>query len=159
VFIKEIVPRWAIAWVANTFYGENYEAVPMTAEVYPSQSGPERQLRAAYSWKRRGEWHRLAVTGRGDPTLPEPASEANFIFEHYWGYTALSNVKTVEYQVEHPRWRVWSNVSLNLEANFSRLYGAEIAASLAGPPASLFLADGSPVVVRFPNRFESAPPR
>lgn len=29
VFIKEIVPRPALTWVANTIYKENYETMPM----------------------------------------------------------------------------------------------------------------------------------
>ncbi len=30
VFIKEIVPRWVIAWTAKTFYNEPYVALPMS---------------------------------------------------------------------------------------------------------------------------------
>ena len=33
VFIRELVPRRAIALVARTFYGENYVAVPMKHEI------------------------------------------------------------------------------------------------------------------------------
>ncbi len=33
VFIRELVPRRAIAFVARTFYGENYVAVPMKHEI------------------------------------------------------------------------------------------------------------------------------
>src|SRR5215510_8478342 len=33
VFIKELVPRRAIAWTARTLYGENYVAVPMGHRV------------------------------------------------------------------------------------------------------------------------------
>src|SRR5262245_27677971 len=29
VFVKELVPRRAIAWVARRLYGENYDALPM----------------------------------------------------------------------------------------------------------------------------------
>jgi len=33
VFIREMVPRWTIAFVARTFYNENYVALPMTHEI------------------------------------------------------------------------------------------------------------------------------
>src|SRR6267154_1965683 len=33
VFIREFVPRCAIAFVARTFYGENYVAVPMKHQI------------------------------------------------------------------------------------------------------------------------------
>ncbi len=42
VFVKEIVPRRALAWVANVAYNENYIALPMSSE----DSGN----RVAYSW-------------------------------------------------------------------------------------------------------------
>ena len=33
VFIKEIVPRHAVTWVARTFYNENYLTLPMREEI------------------------------------------------------------------------------------------------------------------------------
>ena len=38
VFIREIVPRWAIAFVARTFYNENYVALPMAHEIRGADS-------------------------------------------------------------------------------------------------------------------------
>ncbi len=35
VFVREIVPRWAIAFVARTFYNENYSALAMAHEIRP----------------------------------------------------------------------------------------------------------------------------
>jgi hypothetical protein len=35
-------------------------------------------------------------------------SEAEFITEHYWGYARQRDGGTSEYEVEHPRWRVWT---------------------------------------------------
>jgi len=31
-------------------------------------------------------------------------SEAEFITEHYFGYTKYNSTKTIEYNVTHPRW-------------------------------------------------------
>jgi uncharacterized protein YqjF (DUF2071 family) len=155
VFIKEIVPRRAIAWVANTFYSENYEAIPMTGKVRTSLAEGGPILSAIYSWKLGQKWGQLAMTGRGVPAFPETGSEAEFIFEHYWGYAAKNRVMSVEYQVDHPRWRVWSDAALELEAEFSRLYGAEFAASLDSPPSSILLAEGSPILVRRPSMIKA----
>ena len=53
VFIKEIVPRRAIAWVARVLYNENYVALPMRHVV---EAGSAR-----YEWRLRGAWNRLSV--------------------------------------------------------------------------------------------------
>ena len=54
----------------------------------------------------------------------------------------------MEYQVEHPRWRVWSLLRPLLDCDVAALYGEPFAAPLAAAPTSAFLADGSEVVVR-----------
>jgi hypothetical protein len=80
--------------------------------------------------------------------LPPEDAEETFITEHYWGYARRANAVTVEYQVEHPRWRVWRAVATTLECDVTQLYGAEFVESLSALPSSAFVADGSPIVVR-----------
>src|SRR5882672_9139043 len=105
VFIKELVPRAAIAVVARRVYGENYVAVPMRHSV---ELAPEYDsTKLSYGWNRLGEWEGLTVSFSGAPSLPSEDSEEAFIAEHYWGYSRQADQTTVEYQVEHPRWRVW----------------------------------------------------
>jgi hypothetical protein len=83
------------------------------------------------------------------PSAPAPeGSEAEFITEHYWGYARQRDGGTVEYQVEHPRWRVWRAESATLDCDVAALYGPAFAECLSAPPRSALLADGSPIVVR-----------
>lgn len=141
VFIKEIVPRRAIAWVANTIYGEKYVALPMRHEVaLPGTT--------SYSWRHRGRWERLAATTVGAPCAAQPGSEEEFITEHYWGYAAQRDGGTVEYQVEHPRWNVWRAATSELDVDVAALYGERFAPFLRGAPSSTLVADGSDVIVR-----------
>ncbi len=140
VFIKEIVPRRAIAWVARVVYNENYVALPMRHAV----DG----VSARYEWRFEGAWNRLALSGLGDWRIQDPASEAAFITEHYWGYAVQRDGSTLEYQVEHPRWRVAPAAEVELACAVGRLYGDAIAPALSREPASAFLADGSEIVVR-----------
>ena len=144
VFVKEIVPRRAIAWVANALYNENYVALPMSHD--DAIAGPARTL--AYGWKHGGDWARLAVTLDGGSYLPHEMSEEAFITEHYWGYTAQRDGSTLEYQVEHPRWNVWNVKDSQLVCDVAAIYGADFAPFLVGKPASCFVADGSAIVVR-----------
>jgi uncharacterized protein YqjF (DUF2071 family) len=143
VFIKEIVPRWAIATTARLLYGEKYVALPMRHEVLPADVPAS----AEYSWRHRGAWNRLRVVPAGEPAFAVAGSEEEFITEHYWGYSKLRGGGTVEYRVEHPRWRVWSAAESLLECDAAALYGAALAGPLAARPTSAFLADGSPVIV------------
>jgi uncharacterized protein YqjF (DUF2071 family) len=140
VFVKEIVPRLAIAQVARWVYNESYVALPMRHEVGVAS--------ARYEWRYRGKWNSLSVETRGDGTIPEEGSEAAFIAEHYWGYTTQRDGTTLEYQVEHPSWRVAKAQRAELVCDVDQLYGAEFGPSLSREPTSAFLADGSAVLVR-----------
>lgn len=160
-FVKEIVPRAAIATVARWVYNEPYVARPMRHEDglaarrraraagdgsgEPSAGGP---ARVAYAWREQGRWHELSATVAGEPALPPADSEAAFIAEHYWGYTAQRNGGTLEYQVEHPPWRVWPAVTSSFDGDAGSVYGPAWASVLAGPPRSAFVAEGSAVTVR-----------
>lgn len=143
VFIRELVPRGAIAFVARTCYGEPYTALPMRHKIDHTTE----TIRVEYGWRRQGRWESVYAAAEGQPKAIETGSLEEFITEHYWGYTARG-VGCGEYQVEHPRWQVWHATEATLEAEFSTLYGDAFAESLASPPTSAFIADGSPVVVR-----------
>jgi len=144
VFVKEIVPRRALAWVANALYGEKYVTLPMSHEDRSTES--RRTLR--YGWQHEGRDSMLRVTVDGEPALPGEGSEAAFVTEHYWGYTARRDGSTLEYRVEHPRWKVWRAVEHALVCDVAALYGPGFAPFIAGKPSSCFVADGSEIVVR-----------
>lgn len=146
VFIRELVPRRAIALVANRVYGESYVALPMRHAVeVPDRAGPGR---AAYEWRRSGAWEGVSATFSGSPAIPADDAEETFITEHYWGYSRLPDGGCVEYRVEHPRWSVWRADAASLDCDVASLYGPEFRDPLSGAPSTAFVADGSPVVVR-----------
>jgi uncharacterized protein len=145
-FIREIVPRRAIAALARWIYNERYVALPMR---HRAESGL-----AEYGWAFGGRWNTLRATFSGAPAPLVAGSQEEFITEHYWGYTAQRDGGTVEYRVEHPSWRVWKAGEAALDADVANLYGAEFAHALTAPPSSAFVADGSPIVVRRARRIE-----
>jgi uncharacterized protein YqjF (DUF2071 family) len=150
VFVRELVPRAAIAFTARLAYNEPYRAMPMRSTV-PS-TPVVAPGRVSYEWRTASRWQSLAATATGAPTLPAPDSEQTFITEHFWGYTRQRDGGTVEYEVSHPRWRVWAATDPSLDADVPRLYGSSFARALAGPPSSAFIAEGSPVIVHRPRR-------
>ena len=144
VFVRELVPKPLIAWVARTFYGEPYLALPMAHTIQHTAAG----VSVRYGWRRQGQEETLTARGVGEPQPLVPGSEEEFITEHYWGYTRRRS-RCSEFAVEHPPWRVWRATEHALQADFRTLYGPEFAESLQAPPVSAFIAEGSPVAVRW----------
>jgi uncharacterized protein YqjF (DUF2071 family) len=149
VFIRELVPRSAIAIVAKLLYNEPYRALKMRRRS-ERMSGDIVELE--YAWRALGEWAGVRARTAGAPQPLVDGSEEEFITEHYWGYTRQRDGGTVEYRVAHPRWRVWTATDARLEGDVARVYGARFASALAGAPRSAFVADGSPVTVFAPTR-------
>jgi len=147
VFVKELVPRQAIAWIARWAYNENYAAVPMRHEK--SKYGVERRI--IYEWRHGKRDQNLELHTDKSAFLPAEDSLENFITEHYWGYVRQRDGGTCEYQVEHPRWRVWTARDAALSCDVTPLYGSAFAPYLTETPSSAFLAEGSNVKV-FPGR-------
>ena len=142
VFVRELVPRAAIALLARAVYNEPYTALPMRSTI---TNGPP--LRAQYAWRLNERWNSCGGTAGDRFTLPAAGSSEEFITEHYWGYTRQRDGSTVEYRVEHPQWGVAPAVDLVVDADLYALYGDAIASFLV-KPASAFIADGSGVSVR-----------
>ena len=140
VFIKEIVPRHAVTWVARTFYNENYVTLPMREEITADSY--------RYEWRSKGTWYRLSVETHGDWNVPDLDSEASFVAEHYWGYAVQRDGSTLQYEVEHPRWRMAKADQVEYECDVAGLYGEEFVEALSQEPVSAFMAEGSEVVVR-----------
>ena len=154
VFIRELVPKPAIAWTARALYNEPYEALPMRSETPGTPTETPGLVR--YAWRRRttaGEtWEHVATRTTGDAAVPAEGTEAQFITEHYWGYTRQRDSSTIEYEVRHPSWRVWAGEDAELRVDVATLYGPTFAGPLAGAPRSAFVAEGSPVSVHWPTR-------
>jgi uncharacterized protein YqjF (DUF2071 family) len=142
VFIRELVPRRAIAVVARAFYGENYLALPMKHEI----EHVDLKLNVEYSWRRGRKWESLKMRASGEPQSIPAGSHAEFITEHYWGYTCFRGGCS-EYRVEHPRWKIWNAESFDLHADVAALYGNQFAETLTATPRSAFIAEGSPIEV------------
>lgn len=144
VFIKEIVPKRAIALVARAVYNENYAAMPMSHSA--AREGAAYSV--GYGWGKPPTDGGIQVRVVGEPSPLRDNTEEEFIAEHYWGYAAQRDGGTLEYEVEHPRWRIWRAEHAVLRCDVERLYGGEFASAISGAPASAFLAEGSSVIVR-----------
>lgn len=143
VFISEIVPKPAIAFIANAIYKEHYSYLPMRY----SWENHENELQVSYHWKKNYKWNKLEV--RADPGLVSmvQGSEEEFITEHFWGYAANSANQSNEYHVQHPRWEIYPIKEYTVDCDFDNLYGTDFKYLATRKPDSVFMAEGSEVAV------------
>jgi hypothetical protein len=147
VFVKEIVPREAIALTARWLYNENYVALPTGNVIVRSQSDPADVESVKYFWIFNDKSQFIELVTRGEPSHFTEGSEEEFIAQHYWGYSAQRDGGTVEYRVDHPAWRIWQAKRCQLECDVEKLYGTQFAPALSKDPSSAFLAEGSEITV------------
>jgi uncharacterized protein len=149
VFIRELVPRLAIALTARWIYNEPYLAVPMSHRIAldPANGGA-----VEYAWRHGGRSFRLQASASGPARPLVAGSEAEFITEHYWGYARQRDGGTLAYEVVHPPWHVWPADEANFAGPGEQLYGPRFGSLLAEPPRSAFVAAGSAVSVHAGQR-------
>jgi hypothetical protein len=97
--------------------------------------------------KRSIKAHSIELTTRGEPGHFVASSQEEFIVQHHWGYTSQKDGGTIEYQVEHPPWRIWQGQSGRLTCDVEKLYGQRFVGTLSAQPSSVFLAEGSEIAV------------
>lgn len=143
VFIKEIVPKPAISFVANSFFNEHYATMPVTNYELLEKD----RLVIGYQWKYKNNWNKLQVAAKPTPQLIVPGSKEEFITQHFWGYSPAGNNKTTEYEVAHPLWKNYIISDYSIECDFAGLYGQPFSFLSRVTPDSVMLAEGSGIAV------------
>lgn len=143
VFIKEIVSKPLITWIANTLYNERYETMRTRNSLLQEKDFFE----VGYSWKK-SVWNNLSVKATAAKKALQPGSMEEFITEHYWGYAVKNHTQTYEYAVEHPQWNVHDVMSYSLDCNFGEVYGEQFSFLKQQQPDTVFMAEGSEILVR-----------
>jgi uncharacterized protein YqjF (DUF2071 family) len=145
VFIRETVPYRPVAFLANLLYSEHYESTRMSHEIRQTDSG----LQVAYTWQGKGHGQHIRVEA-SDPARPMASgSKEEFILEHYYGYTRISETVSERYRVAHPSWQVHDVKLCDVECDFGGMYGPDFSHLAGRLPDSVFLALGSEVKVEW----------
>lgn len=139
VFIKEVVPKAPVTWIANWFYHEHYVTLPIQHHHEPD--------RVMYGLNKNGYWHRFQVRFAPEPQAIQNNSDVAFITEHYFGYTLLSEKRTSEYEVSHPVWVSYPIKESTLDFDFGKIYGPDFGFLSRKTPYSVLLAEGSEIAV------------
>lgn len=140
-FIKEIVPKSAITFVANSLYKEKYVTMPMS-HLWEEKN---ELVEINYKW---GKSNSISCVAEKQLQELKVNSIEEFITEHYWGYTQVSKNETSEYGVEHPRWQTYLIKDFNVNIDFETIYGKTFAPLKHLKAHSVLLAEGSEIIVR-----------
>jgi uncharacterized protein YqjF (DUF2071 family) len=144
VFIKEIVPKPALALVARMIYGEPYVFLPTGYNWNTAND----LVNVVYKWKHDRSWDEIKVSAQKNPVALTQGSKEQFITEHYWGYTRLREKLTSQYQVDHPAWKMYHVEKSEINVRFEKLYGSKFKMLDHMVPDSVMLAEGSAITVR-----------
>ena len=145
VFINETVPYKPVAWMANLLYKEHYTVMP--TRHYWDKSSRNRLIE--YYWENKGNWNSLKVEAAPDSVIMQPGSMEEFIFEHYFGYTKVTEKISESYEVIHPRWMTFSVRNYSVDCDFGKMYGPVFAHLSTVHPDSVMHARGSDVFVNW----------
>ena len=143
VFIKEIVPKPAISFIANSFYHENYCTKKMKHMIAETND----ELTLSYQWKHQNKWNTIKAVVEKTPQPMITGSAEEFIAEHYWGYSKYNDATTYEYNVQHPPWKILPVKDYLIDCDFTSLYGDAFSNLQKANPDSVFVAEGSDIFV------------
>ena len=143
VFLKEIVALPIVSLIASKLAGEHYVTHPMKHAIEKNANN----LSVEYSWKKK-RWHSFKINTHPDYFPMVKDSSEDFLTSQHWGYTKLTGNKAYEYSVEHPKWEVYKTIDHSIDVDFEVAYGAEFAFLNQQTPYSVFLAEGSPILMQ-----------
>ncbi|MBL0012307.1 MAG: DUF2071 domain-containing protein [Flavobacterium sp.] len=143
VFINETIPYRVVAWMANKLYKEHYTVVPTRHFIH--QMGEKQQVK--FEWLLNRRWNHILVEANTAAKKMVAKSLEEFIYEHYYGYTKVSENYTEEYRLQHPSWEVNEVYNYDIRCDFSSMYGADFSVLNETKPTAVFIAKGSSVKV------------
>jgi uncharacterized protein YqjF (DUF2071 family) len=144
VFIREFVPRRAVAVVARIRYNEPYRRIPMRSAVRPAGRSGER-LRVTHAFAGGTSRVTAEVDARG--ALPAEGSDERWLTHQEFGFGRTRRGARRRYRVEHPVWPLHPVRELALDVDFAGLYGPEWAFLGDSEPSHVTFAAGSAVAL------------
>jgi hypothetical protein len=105
-----------------------------------------------YYWQNKGNWNSMKIESDPKSRAISFGSFEEFIFEHYYGFTKVSEKQSESYEVVHPRWSVFEVRNFKINCDFEAMYGPQFAFLSAETPSSVMLARGSDVCVNWERK-------
>ena len=152
VFIRELVPKHCIAFVAQRFYNEPYQSFPMEST---HDTLPDGRLHCLHKLWKDGVVNQIEVTADSVTTIPGQGTAAHFFKEHDLGFGIDKKGETLIYEVAHPIWETRELIDVRLDLDFGRIYGDEWAFLADLKPQFPLFAEGSAIKVYHPLSLEN----
>ena len=143
VFINEFVNKPIVTFGANQFYHQHYRTLPMRHALVQTHDG----LAATYRWKNKS-WHEIHMQCANEGSVIQANSMEEFFTDQAWGFAKVSDRKTLEYRVDHPRWSIYDTQSFTSNIDFEQNYGSRFAFLNHKEPEFAFMAEGSAIELK-----------
>lgn len=146
VFIREFVPRPAIALTAKLLYNEPYRTIRMREQLIAPDRSQDGRFGVRHRFGRRLA-NRVEAWAAPAAALPDPGSAAYWLTHHDLGLGRTRDGSTSTYRVEHPVWALHEVEAFTVDVDFAALYGEAWGCLSAAEPSHVTLARGSNVRV------------
>lgn len=151
VFVKELVPKHCIAFVAKRFYNEPYESHPMESRHETAADG---KIHSHHSLWVNSQEFTIDTVASAEVETPAADTAAHFFKEHDLGFGVDKKGETLCYEVSHPVWETRKLVDVKLQFDFAKVYGQEWAFLNDLQPTYPLFAVGSAIKVYHPLSLE-----
>lgn len=148
-FIKELVPKFCISFIARKLYNEPYYSFPMTLETEIAD-----HISVLHTVKKAGKSHTISAKATNTALQPGPETPDYYFKEHDLGFGTDLKGRGVFYRVDHSVWDTYPLVDFNLQFDFGAIYGPKWAFLNDATPRYSVMAEGSPVSVSHPRKLK-----
>ena len=151
-FLKDYISSRITAWTLSKLFKAEFFRKNMKFNLEGFDTKNEHVSPSVdYQWEmEKDRWNQIRVKARERVARTGPETKVGFILNHSNIYSRRDRM-TLEYPVVRPGWTIWNAGHANFTCDVQQLFGPEFVKPLARRPASVFLANGSEVVVYRPN--------
>ncbi|MDE3236859.1 MAG: DUF2071 domain-containing protein [Bacteroidota bacterium] len=143
VFISELVPHTTVAVLANRLYKEHYTSCKIKYKYELAHA----EKRLEYRWAINNGSYHIKAKFQNEESAIVPGTLEEFIYEHYYGFTKVTETETWEYTVNHPRWHINAPTEVEVQCDFGKIYGPDFSFLNQQEPYSVYNAVGSDVTI------------
>jgi uncharacterized protein len=143
VFLRELVPRRAVALAARWLYAEPYVRTDMAVETV--RRGDEREIVHRFGAGRTSTLRGVVDVATAVP--PAEGTPEHWLTHHHLGLGTDRRGRLQTYEVRHPLWALAPVRRLDVAVDFERVYGSGWAFLGAQRPSHATFALGSAITV------------
>ncbi len=142
-FVREFVPKAAVAYLAQWIYNEPYQHIRMQTQ----SEFIDTELHVQHHFWVKHQAYSVAVVADKNSYRPAANTTEHYFKEHDLGFGKDHSGNTTCYTVSHPVWNVYHIKKYDLSVDFGAVYGKQWQILNHTEPLNVLLAQGSSVAV------------